>query len=105
MPNLSASENVNSEKLYPEQMIASLRSILTTGEADLARSLQRIAEAARSLTGAGGAAIALPRDGRIICQTRDGELAPALGTSAREAGTAAESAASSKWPEHDHPLL
>src|SRR2546426_5637075 len=80
MPNLSASENVNGEKLYPEQMIASLRSILTTGEADLARSLQRIAEAARSLTGAGGAAIALPRDGRIICQTRDGELAPALGT-------------------------
>src|SRR5438105_9226979 len=80
MPNLSSPENVNSKKLYAKQMIASLRNIPITGEADLATSLQRIAEAARSLTGAEGAAIALPRDGRIICQARAGDMAPAMGT-------------------------
>ena len=61
-------------------MIASLRNTPVTGEADLATSLQRIAEAARLLTGAEGAAIALPRDGRIICQARAGDMAPAMGT-------------------------
>src|SRR5438105_14898353 len=80
MPNPSSPENVNSKELYAKQTIASLRNIPVAGEADLATSLQRIAEAARLLTGAEGAAIALPRDGRIVCQARAGGRAPAMGT-------------------------
>jgi TonB family protein len=39
-----------------------------------------IAEAAQSLTRCGGVAIAMLRDGVVICLARSGEMAPALGT-------------------------
>ena len=42
--------------------------------------LRRIAEAALSATGAAGAALALRRNGAVVCLARAGEMAPPLGT-------------------------
>lgn len=47
-------------------------------EAD--ESLRRIAEAALSATGAAGAALALRKDGAVVCLARAGEMAPPLGS-------------------------
>ena len=41
--------------------------------------LRKIAEAALSATGAEGAALALRRDGAVVCVARAGEMAPPLG--------------------------
>src|ERR1700690_2150978 len=41
--------------------------------------LGMIAVAARSLTGATGAAVAMPRNGQVVCVGRSGETAPELG--------------------------
>jgi protein TonB len=49
-----------------------------TYEADL--TLGAIAEAAQALTGATAAAVALDRDGAVICRGRSGEIAPELGS-------------------------
>ena len=47
-------------------------------EADL--TLGAIAEAAQALTGATAAAVALDRDGAVICRGRSGEIAPEIGS-------------------------
>ncbi|HYN15270.1 MAG TPA: N-acetylmuramoyl-L-alanine amidase [Terriglobales bacterium] len=46
---------------------------------DLEQSLEFIAEGARRLTGAGGAAIALCEGQRVVCRGRSGLIAPELG--------------------------
>jgi N-acetylmuramoyl-L-alanine amidase len=46
---------------------------------DLEQSLEFIAEGARRLTGAGGAAIALREDRKVVCRGRSGLIAPDLG--------------------------
>jgi N-acetylmuramoyl-L-alanine amidase len=53
---------------------------LAAAQLDLEQSLEFIAEGARRLTGAGGAAIAL-RDGeKVVCRGRSGLMAPELGS-------------------------
>lgn len=53
---------------------------IASAQFDLEQSLEFIAEGARRLTGAGGAAIAL-RDGeRVVCRGRSGLMAPELGS-------------------------
>ena len=47
----------------------------------LEQSLEFIAEGARRLTGAGGAAIALREEQRVVCRGRSGLIAPELGAS------------------------
>jgi protein TonB len=51
--------------------------ILVTSDTDT--TLRKIAEAALSASGASGAAIAMRRDGTVVCQARAGEMAPPLG--------------------------
>ena len=78
-------ERLNAEdravgKQDPKQVISGLRSLVAHGNLDLDALLQRIADTARALTGATGAAIAIRRDRLVICQARAGETAPDLGT-------------------------
>jgi TonB family protein len=56
-----------------------LRKMIAADTQQTDTILGTIAVAAHSLTGATGAAIAMPRDGAVICVGRSGETAPELG--------------------------
>ena len=64
-----------------KQVIAGLRTSISNGDWTLEIVLRRIAEAARVLTQADGAAIALREGNAVICKAVAGELAPDLGAS------------------------
>jgi len=59
--------------------LASLKDLVSSGEHRLDRMLASIADAARRLTGASGSAIAMWKDGVMVCRARSGETAPELG--------------------------
>ncbi|HKW17085.1 MAG TPA: TonB family protein [Terriglobales bacterium] len=61
-----------------KQILAQLRASIAVGGVNLDAMLQRIVEAARLLTVANGAAIALQQDKYIVCRARAGEIAPDL---------------------------
>src|SRR5438552_12596802 len=79
-PDIGKSAPPTSESQNPEQVIGVLRTAVAAGDVEMDTLLQYIAEAAHSLTGANGAAIAVRGHGLIICQARAGETAPDLGT-------------------------
>ena len=79
-PDIGKSAPPTSESQNPEQVIGVLRTAVAAGDVEMDTLLQYIAEAAHSLTGANGAAIAMRRHDLIICQARAGETAPDLGT-------------------------
>ena len=56
-----------------------LRKMIASGSQSTDNILGAIAVAAHSLTGATGAAVAMPRDGAVVCLGRSGESAPELG--------------------------
>jgi len=56
-----------------------LRNLIATGDHRLDTILGTITDAARQLTGASGAALAMWKDGAMVCRARSGETAPALG--------------------------
>ncbi|MGC2183821.1 MAG: TonB family protein [Terriglobales bacterium] len=56
-----------------------LRKMIASDAQSTDTILGTIAVAAHSLTGATGAAIAMPRDGAVVCVGRSGETAPELG--------------------------
>ncbi len=56
-----------------------LRKMIASDTQSTDAILGTIAVAAHSLTGATGAAIAMPRDGAVVCVGRSGETAPELG--------------------------
>jgi TonB family protein len=58
---------------------AKLRKMIASGTQSTDNILGAIAVAAHSLTGATGAAVAMPRDGAVVCLGRSGESAPELG--------------------------
>jgi periplasmic protein TonB len=62
-----------------ETILAKLRSMIASGSQDADAILGTIAVAAHALTEANGAAIAMPRDGAVVCVGRSGEIAPELG--------------------------
>ena len=53
--------------------------MIASGSQSTDNILGAIAVAAHSLTGATGAAVAMPRDGAVVCLGRSGESAPELG--------------------------
>jgi len=63
-----------------KQVISGLRSLIAHGSLDSEALLQRIVDAAKALTDASGAAIAIRSDRFVVCQARAGETAPDLGT-------------------------
>jgi len=62
-----------------EIVLAKLRGMIAAGTQENDTILGTIAVAAHALTGATGAAIAMPRDGVVLCVGRSGETAPELG--------------------------
>jgi len=85
MFNISSRDRVpetsSSASLDPDvaTILASLKEIIALGDQRLDSILGAIAEAALRFTGASGAAIAMWKDGAMVCRARSGETAPPLG--------------------------
>src|SRR5438067_2252657 len=62
-----------------ELILSKLREMIAEQSEDTDTILGTIAVAAHSLSGASGAAIAMPRGGAVVCVGRSGETAPELG--------------------------
>jgi TonB family protein len=60
-------------------VLAKLRGMIARGGQEAGTVLGTISIAAHALTGADGAAIAMPRGGAVVCVGRSGEIAPELG--------------------------
>jgi TonB family protein len=60
-------------------IFSALRDAIASGASDLDVVLGAIAEAAQVLTLASGTALAMQRDGQVVCLGRSGETAPELG--------------------------
>jgi TonB family protein len=60
-------------------LLASLKDLVSSGAHRLDPMLAAIADAARRLTNASGSAIAMWKDGVMVCRARSGETAPGLG--------------------------
>jgi len=59
--------------------VSSLKDAITAGYHGLDPILEAITDAARILTGASGTALAMWKDGAMVCRARSGETAPPLG--------------------------
>ena len=59
--------------------LASLKELIAAGDHRLDPMLAGIADAARHLTGASGAAIAMWKEGVMVCRARSGDTAPPIG--------------------------
>jgi TonB family protein len=59
--------------------LSSLKELIAAGNHRLDPILGTIADAARQLTGASGAALAMWKDGAMVCRARSGDTAPVLG--------------------------
>jgi TonB family protein len=62
-----------------EIILAKLRGMIARGGQETEIILGTIAVAAHALTGANGAAIAMPQNGVVVCVGRSGDIAPELG--------------------------
>src|ERR1700704_6119246 len=74
----NASGNI-SGNLDESTALSSLKELIAAGDHRLEPMLATITDAARQRTGASGAALAMWKDGAMICRARSGETAPALG--------------------------
>ena len=72
-------ESSRTRELDETLLLTSLKDLVTAGEHRLDPMLAAIADAARRLTGATGAAIAMWKEGAIVCRARSGTTAPPLG--------------------------
>ena len=59
--------------------LSSLKELISTGDHRLDPILGTITDAARLLTGASGAALAMWKEGEMVCRARSGDTAPVLG--------------------------
>ena len=79
-PKTSADQTSGaSENLDESTALSSLKKLIAAGDHRLDPLLETIADAARRLTGASGAALAMWKDGAMVCRARSGKTAPALG--------------------------
>jgi TonB family protein len=80
LPETSSSRSGNlSGNLDESTTLSSLKELIAAGDHGLDPLLETITDAARQLTGASGAALAMWKDGVMVCRARSGETAPALG--------------------------
>ena len=80
LPETSSSGVGNiSGNLDESTALSSLKELIAAGDHRLDPMLATITDAARQLTGASGAALAMWKDGAMICRARSGDTAPALG--------------------------
>lgn len=74
--NLSGNPSGN---LDQSTAVSSLKELIAAGDHRLDPILETIADAARQLTDASGAALAMWKEGEMMCRARSGDTAPALG--------------------------
>jgi TonB family protein len=60
-------------------VLASLKELVATGDQRLEPILKTITDNARQLTGASGAALAMWKEGAMVCRGRSGDTAPPIG--------------------------
>ncbi len=98
LPETSASRSgILSGNLDENTALSSLKELIAAGDHRLDALLGTITDAARQLTGASGAALAMWKDGAMVCRARSGETAPALGAQLNaEAGISGECLRSGK---------
>jgi TonB family protein len=60
-------------------LLSTLKNLVSSGDHRLDPMLAAIADGARRLTGASGAALAMWKDGAMVCRGRSGDTAPPLG--------------------------
>ena len=77
-PSGNVSGNI-SGNLDESTALSSLKELIAAGDHRLDPMLATITDAARQLTGASGAALAMWKDGAMVCRARSGDTAPALG--------------------------
>jgi len=75
----SSNRSGNSGNLDESTALSSLKDLIAAGDHRLDPMLATITDAARQLTGASGAALAMWKDGAMVCRARSGDTAPALG--------------------------
>jgi TonB family protein len=75
-PETSSSRSGN---LDESTALSSLKELIAAGDHCLDPILATITDAARQLTGASGAALAMWKDGAMVCRARNGDTPPALG--------------------------
>jgi TonB family protein len=75
--NLARAEPISAPDV--RAIFSALGDAIATGTSELDTVLREIAEAAQDLTLASGTAVAIQRDGQVICVGRSGETAPGLG--------------------------
>ncbi len=74
-----AAKRSGNGNLDESSALTSLKELIATGDHRLDPILAIIADTARQLTGASGAALAMWKEGAMVCRSRSGETAPALG--------------------------
>jgi len=80
LPGSSSNRSGNlSGQLDESTALSFLKVLIAAGDHRLDPLLGTIADAARRLTGASGAALAMWKDGAMVCRARSGNKAPALG--------------------------
>src|ERR1039458_5091120 len=61
-------------------VLSSLKELIAAGNHGLDPILGTITDVARQMTGASGAALAMWKEGAMVCRARSGHIAPVLGT-------------------------
>ena len=80
LPETSSSRLGNtSGNLDESTALSSLKELIAAGDHRLDPILATITDAARQLTCASGAALAMWKDGAMVCRARSGDPAPPLG--------------------------
>jgi TonB family protein len=80
LPEASSSRSGNMfGNLDESAALSSLKEMITAGDHRLDPMLATITDAAQQLTGASGAALAMWKDGAMVCRARSGDTAPVLG--------------------------
>jgi TonB family protein len=77
----SSSDSSSTRSVSPSDraVISSLKELIANGGQRLEPILKSITDSARQLTGASGAALAMWKEGAMVCRARSGETAPPLG--------------------------
>ena len=116
LPAAHEHDSTNSYALFPSlqsdevAILNSLRELVDSGEKSLDSILATLADAALLITGASGVALAMWKDGEMVCRARSGDTAPPLGTRlnahAGISGECLRTAATQYCPDTaSHPLV
>ena len=76
---MSDNSNARPSEMDEATILLYLRDLVTAGDKKLDAVLRAIAEAAQRQTGASGSAVAMWKEGAMVCRARSGETAPPIG--------------------------